>query len=210
MYYQRQRTATADYYIADREVVLLAYHLSQRLWRDPNSDKVTVDASWAQLIDAHFPAAQGRYTLSDESTILFNRWKNDGFRALVDQLKESRIPGSLDAVFMLNEMSSKGADELVVLIETTKLKTERDGKRHSFSFSLGEENKRGITFVCLPGSEMLFQDVYTFGIWKKYQLRANEWLSMGSISGSNKMIDVATYTKKPWEPDPKLDDPSED
>ena len=111
VYYQRQRTATADYYIAENEVALLAYHLSQRLWRDPKSDSdiVMLDASWAQFIDAHFQAAQRQYTLSDESTILFNRWKN------------------------------------------------------------------------------------------------NEWLSLGSISGSRNVIDAATFTKEPWEPDPKLD-----
>ena len=205
VYYQRQRTATADYYIANNEIVLLAYHLSQRLWRSPGYDIETVDASWAQLIDAHYPAARGQHAPPDASTKLFNRWKNDGFRALVDQLKESRVPGFTDAVFMLNEMSSKLADKLVVLIESTKLKTARDGKRHTVSVAIEKGNEQGVSFVCTPDAEMLFQDVLALGALKKYQLRANEWLSLGSISGSTKMVDVVTFTKLPWEPDPKLD-----
>ena len=205
VYYQRQRAATADYYITNNEVVLLAYHLSQRLWRSPDYDIETVDPSWAQLIDAHFPAARGQYALTNPLMKLFNSWKNDGFRALLDQLKESRVAGFTDAVFMLNEMSSELADELVVLIETIKLKTVQDGKRHSVSLAIGEGKEQGVSFVCMPAAEMLFQDVLALGTLKKYQLRANEWLSLGSISGSTKMIDVATFTKKPWEPDPKLD-----
>lgn len=206
VYYQRQRTATADYYIAQNEVVLLAYHLHQPLWREPNSDIEMVDASWAQLIDAHFPAAQGQYTLSDESTILFNRWKNDGFRALVNQLKESKIPGFTDAVFLLYDLSSESADELIDQIETTKLKTAKDRKGHTFSLAPIQGAKRGFSFVCHPDTEKLFQEAFVLGALKKYQLRATEWLSMGSITGSTNMIDWAGFTKKPWEPDPQLDE----
>ena len=205
VYYQRQRAATADYYRAENEVVLLAYHLNQRLWRTPGFNMEIVDSSSAQLIDAHFPAARGQYAPTDASMKLYNRWKNDGFRTLVDQLKESCIPGFTDAVFMLYEMSSEAADDLVRRIEATKLKTVRDGKRHSFSLALMKENERGISFVCQPDAEILSQDVRELGTLKKYQLRANEWLSMGSISGSTNMIDVAMFKKKPWEQDPKLD-----
>lgn len=204
-YYQRQRAATSDYFIANSEIALLAYHLSHRLWRSPGHDLEAVDASWAQLIDAHYPAARGQYVLKDPSMKLFNSWKNDRFTALVDQLKESRHPGFTDAVFMLNEMSSALADRLVELIEATKQKTTRDSKRHSVSIAIGEGQERGVSFVCLPSAEMLVQDVLAFGSLKKYQLRASEWLSLGSTSGSTKMIDFATFTKEPWKPDPELD-----
>ena len=205
VYYQRQRAATADYYSAENEVVLLAYHLHHRLGRNQNLDMETVDSSYAQWIDAHFPAAQGQYTPSDESTQLFNRWKNDGIRALADQLKESQIPGFTDAVFMLYDMPRESADDLIDQIEAAKLKTELDGKSHTVSLALGQGAKRGISFVCRPDAEKLLQAAFALGALKKYQLRATEWLSLGSISGSTNMIDVAHFTKKPWEQDPELD-----
>ena len=204
VHYQRQRAATADYFIADDEVVLLAHYLSQSLRRSPGSHMQYIDASCAQWINVHFPAAHV-HAPTDASATRRNRWKNDTFRLLLDQLKESRIPGFTDAVFMLYELPSESADQLVGLIESTKLKTARDGKRHSISLLLGDGNDQGISFVCMRDSEILAQDVLASGGLKKYQLRANEWLSLGSISGSTKMIDVATFTKKPWEPDPKLD-----
>ena len=204
VHYQRQRTATVDHFIVENETVLLAHYLSQPQLRSPSYDVQFLDASCAQWLDAHFPAAHG-HAPTDASATRLHRWKNDTFRLLLDQLKESRIPGFTDAVFMLYELPSESADQLVGLIESTKLKTAHDGKRHSISLPLGDRNKQGISFVCMSSAEMLFQDVLALGVLKKYQLRANEWLSLGSISRSSKMIDVATFTKKPWEPDPKLD-----
>lgn len=204
VHYQRQRAATADYFIADDEIVLLAHYLSQSLRRTPDANMQYIDASSMQWINVHFPAAHGQFS-TDVSVTPFNRWKNDTFRLLLNQLKESRIPGSTDALFMLYDLPSESADELVGLIESTKRKTARDGKRHSFSFSPEKNYERGVTFVCMPDDEVLFQDVLASGALKKYQLRAKEWLSLGSIAGSTNMIDLATFTKKPWEPDPKLD-----
>ena len=205
VYYQRQRAATADFFLADNEVVLLAHHLSHDLRRSPGYEKALVDASCAQWIDAHFAAARGQFALSDALMKRFNNWKNDGFSALVNELKQSGVPGFTDAVFMLYELSSELADEIVSLIEATRLKTARDGKRHSVSRAVGKEDGNGISFVCMPDGGRLFEDVVALGILKKYQLRANEWLSLGSFSRSSKMIDVATFTKEPWEADPELD-----
>jgi len=186
-------------------VALLAYHLKRRLWRTPGVNGETVDASWSQLIDAHFPYARGMHPHTEASDKLLNRWNNEGFKALLQQLKDSRIPGFTDAVLMLYEMSRDSADALINQIEKTKKKTARDGNRHSFSLSLGKGNERGISFVCRPDAPMLSQDRFALGASKKYQLRANEWLSLGNASGSTKIIDVAMYTKQPWKHDPQLE-----
>jgi hypothetical protein len=205
VFYQRQRVATADYYIADNEVALLAYHLRRRLWRSPGADGEGVDASWAQLIDAHFPVARGSHPHTEVADRLLNRWKNDDFNRLMKQLKESRIPGFTDAVFMLYEMSSDSADGLMDQINKTKQKTARDGKRHSFSVGLGEKNDRGVSFVCRTDVEMLSEDMFALGASKKYQLRANEWLSLGSIHGSSNIVDAAMFSKQPWKEDPDME-----
>ena len=106
---------------------------------------------------------------------------------------------------MLYEMSSDSADTLIDQIEKTKEKTARDGKRHSFSLSVGKVKERGISFVCRPDAQMLSQDMFALGVSKKYQLQANEWLSLGSVSGSANMIDEASFTKQPWKEDPHLE-----
>ena len=204
VYYLRQRAATDDHFIAENEIVLLAHHLRQPLCRNPDYDIQQIEASCAQWIDADFPAAHS-HVPTDPSVTRFNRGKDDAFTLLLDQLKGICVPGCTDAVFMLYELRSESADQLVKLIKSTKLKTARDGQRHSISLTLGDDNERGISFICRLEKEILSQDVLTLGTLNKYKFRAKEWLSLGSISGSTKMIDMAMFTKKPWKLDPKLD-----
>jgi uncharacterized protein YchJ len=52
---------------------------------------------------------------------------------------------------------------------------------------------------------MLSKDMLGLGISKKYQLKADQWLSLGSVSGSSNTADEAAFTKQPWKQDAKLD-----
>jgi hypothetical protein len=195
-FYQRQRAATDSYYMPENEIAILAYHLRRRLWKSPATDGESIDGSWAQRIDAHFHAVRrGHPSVKEFEDKVFTHWKNEGFTRLVQQLKQSKIPGFTDAVFQLYEMSSDALDSLIEEIEKTKQKTLKDGKRHSFSCGGG---KAGISFVCRPDERMLSQDMYSLAESKKYILHADQWLSLGSIAGSPNLIDVAMYSKEPW------------
>ena len=204
VYYQRQRAATADHFIADNELVLLAHHLSGLLRRNAGYDISLVDASCAQWIDSDFPAAHGHAPVEASATKV-KRWENKTFKLLLDCLKNSGIPGFTDAVFMLLGLSPGAADQLSTLIESTTRETAADGKRHSFGLSLGPGNDQGLSFVCMTDTEELAKDVFAYGVLKKHQLQADQWLSLGRVSGSTNVIDVATFTKEPWKPDAKLD-----
>ena len=204
VHYERQRAATTDHLIADNEVVLLAQYLSGLLRKNVGYDVSFVDASCSQWIDSDFQSVRG-HTPSKAASIRVRPRRNDRFERLLDDLKNSGIPGFTDAVFMLLELSPSSAEQLISLIESTTSKTESDGKRHSFSFRLENENDKGVSFVCMADAESLVKDVFAYGILKKYQLRSNQWLSLGSVPGSTNLIDVATFSKEPWQPDPKLD-----
>ena len=204
VYYERQRAATAGHFIADNELVLLAHHLSGLLRRNAGYDVALVDASCAQWIDSDFAAAHG-HAPAGASATKAKRWENETFRLLLDYLKNSGIPGFTDAVFMLLGLSSGAADQLITLIESTTRETAADGKRHSFGLSSGPRNEQGISFVCMTDAEELTKDVVAYGVLKKHQLRAEQWLSLGRVYGSTNVIDVAMFTKEPWKPDARLD-----
>lgn len=203
-HYERQRAATADHFISDNEEVLLAQYLSGSLRKNVGYDVSLVDSSCSQWIDSDFPSARG-HAPPKAASIRVRPRRNNRFERLLDDLKNSGIPGFADAVFMLLDLSSGSAEHLISLIESTTSMTERDGKRHSFSFRLEDENDKGVSFVCMTDAESLVNDVLTYGILKKYQLRSKQWLSLGSVPGSTNLIDVATFSKEPWQQDPKLD-----
>ena len=203
-HYERQRAAMSDHFIADNEIVLLGQYLSGSLRVNVGYDVSLVDASCSQWIDSDFPSARSQ-TPPGLASVRVRPRRNDKFERLLENLKNSGVPGFADAVFMLLGLSPSSAEELIKLIESTICKTESDGKRHSFSFRLEHESDKGVSFVCMMDAENLAKDVFAYGILKKYQLRSNQWLSLGSMPRSTNLIDVATFSKEPWQPDPKLD-----
>ena len=204
VHYQRQRAATAELFVADHELVLLAHYLNGVLRQNSEYDRVLLDASCAQWIDSYFAHMHGSY-LRQAVAPRIQSESNEEFERLLDYLKNSGISGLTDAIFMLKELSTKSADKLIDLIKSTKMKTDIDGQRHSFSFTRENVKEQGISFICMTNCEDLIQDVIVYGVLKKYQLRASQWLSLGSFSGSSEFIDVASFSKIPWKPDAELD-----
>ena len=204
VHYERQRAARSDHCIGDNEMVFLVQYLGGILGKEDGSDVLLIEASCAQWIDLDFPSARGK-TRSGVGSVRIRPRRDEGFERLLEELKNSGIPRFADAVFMLLELSPSSGEELIRLIESTIGMTESDGKRHSFSLRLENDNDKGVSFVCMTDAERLTKDVFAYGILKKYQLRSSQWLSLGSVPGSTNLIDVATFSKEPWQPDPELD-----
>ena len=59
LYYLRQRSNHAQYFLADSEMALLGCHLNEKLFPEEDYTLERLDPSYAQLIDANFQVAQG-------------------------------------------------------------------------------------------------------------------------------------------------------
>jgi hypothetical protein len=205
MYYVRQRIDLAEYYRADEEMSLLAYHLKMKLFRVPGPDMVSVTSDMAQLIDANYPAARGERPKTQASSRLFHEWKNEQYDRLVEDLKRSGDPHFVDAVFMLFDFSGDSMDALVEGMLSAKETSQADGKEHSLA-TLAEETNAGISFVTRPDDPNALADkTFLYAQLKKYQTRATEWLGLGSIATGERLADVVVYNRETWKPDPELE-----
>jgi len=52
---------------------------------------------------------------------------------------------------------------------------------------------------------MLSKDMIGLGLSKKYQLKADQWLSLGGVFGSSNAVDEVMFTKQPWKQDDSLE-----
>ncbi len=205
MYYVRQRTGLAEYFRADEENSLLAYHLKHKLYSSPGADLVIVDHGMAQLVDANYPAARGEHPETEAATRLFHEWKNDHYEQLVRDLKDSGEPSFVDAVFMLFDFSGDAIDGLFAQILETKRKTTGDGARHSVAIESGDG--AGISFVTRASSHVqLGQDNFRYAQRKKYQTKTREWLGLGSLGASERLAEVVIYNRDPWKYDANLEE----
>jgi len=202
IYYVNQRVKLADRIFSGTEIGCLGFHLNRRLYLDPNGryDRMMIDDSFAQLVDDDIMRQKYGTDKEKKKSKLHNKWKNENFTKLVEQLKSSGVPGFLDAVFFLFSISSETANKLVEMIEIAKKKAVTDGNTHTFAMPI-DAASGGITFVVKPNrTEDLFRHVKVYAFARKQISKANEWLGLGCYADSRNIIDCAVYSNEPWVP----------
>lgn len=206
IYYLRQRSVLSPYFKTDSEIALLGVHLNQKLWKDPEYDFIGVPYEMAQLIDANFPAMRGYAPKTPAMERLRNKWKNEKFQALIDQIKATKEPGLTDALFFLFDLSGETADKLIRLIDQTKEKARQNGALHDFSLVF-EEGKSGVSYISLPAklAEKFQSQLFGITIAKKYKTKADIWIGLGSIAESTNVIDGIVFGNEPWKHDSELE-----
>jgi hypothetical protein len=205
-YYLRQRTALADYFKADSEMTLLGRHLRNKLFKSGDARVEIVDGSFGQLIDANFQVMRGSVPWTHAADKLHTQWQNAEFAALVDQAKLTGDPRFVDVVFFLYDLAGKGADGLIEVLKDAKRKAAKDQRPHDarVPFTGG---RSGFTVLVEPSSSLVLkQKLLALARMAKYKSRADEWLALGCVATSSRLVDAMVFSKDPWKPDTELEE----
>ena len=216
LYYLRQRSTHAERFFASSEMALLGFHLKHKLFPDEDYDGTGVDEGYAGLVDANFLVTRGDWPKSEASDRLFHEWKNERFNKLIEDIKLSANanPGQITVetlLFFLYDLAGKGADQLTTLVRTLKERTIRDGKRHEGRMPM-TDRKKGITFISFPMRTRFAQlqefqvETEALALLHKYTSKADEWMVLSSIAGSQVSFDFFGYINGPWQEDPEMDE----
>ena len=207
LYYIRQRMATYKLFFATNEIVYLGYHLLHKLWDDGTKHLVLLDEDYAQCIDRNYYPELIGAEVSDEGDRIANRWINEDFKRLCDEISKSSSPQKTDVLFALYDLSSDCIDELFMMMRMAR---ERSRKNHTvvtLTMVLdGVSSLRGISYTANSLEPFgLFKEMECQCETKKYQAKADEWLSLGSNIGSKSLVDALLYIKAPWKFDSTLE-----
>jgi hypothetical protein len=204
LYYLRQRVALSSMIEADTEMAVLAFHLNRKLWPELGFNKMLISDEWAQLIDAHFPVAKGETPYAQSAEKLRHKWKNPAFERLLQQVKATGNPGLTDAVFFLYDLSGGAADALINGMNQSKNQSRRDGSFHSFSMTAGDD--AGISYICRNADpDRLPAHTMSFALAKKYQMKRDVWLALGTMAKSPNEVDFVAFNADAWVEDPELE-----
>jgi len=205
-YYLRQRTVLSAYYKADTEMSLLGLHLKRKLFKEKEADFEVVESSFAQLVDANFPVLRGSVPKTAAADKLHHQWKNAEFQILVDQAKSANEPGFCDVVFFLYDLAGDGADALIKTLKMLKQRTAVDHRSHDARMPFSD-GRGGTTIVSEASSPVaLRQKLLGLSRLAKYKSKADEWLGLGCLATSNRLVDAMVFSKEPWKPDPELEE----
>lgn len=209
LYYIRQRTSLMDYFKADEEMSFLGYHLDQKLWKIPKVDGCLIATQFAQLVDRNYYPVKAGLEVSGDGDTIKNRWKNEDFDRLCNQLKNIDQAKITDIVFHLLDRSGNARKNLVDLIIKTKQKTSSDGKTHNFSMPPDDSYspRVGVTYSSLnsDNAEELGKNLLTLCQVRKYKNKGDVWIGFGSLKNSYNMIDIVAFNDQKWEYNEELE-----
>ena len=209
LYYIRQRTSLMDYFIADEELVFLGYHLERKLWRTSEYSMYNISNDFGKLIDRNYYPLKAGLVVSDEGDAIKNRWKNESFDKLCNQLKSLNEPQITDVIFHLLDYSGETIENIMKYIVDLKQKTLRDGKCHDFSMPPNENemSRVGISYISLNSSDVgrLQKELLALCQVKKYSCKCDVWIGFGSLKNSNKLIDSVAFNNQLWEYDEQME-----
>ena len=211
IYYLRQRSTYSSYFRADSEITLLGFHLSNKLFPAEQADGFYVHSDYAQLVDLNFRVAMGHWPSTESAHRLFHQWRNELFDRIVEQVKAGSNACRMDVLFLLFDLAGDAADNITRIVESIQLKTRIDGQSHDASFPISRHST-GITFVSIAPllttreRQDSKREFPRLALARKHKGRADEWLALASIAGSEKAFDMLWYSNEPWRPDAELDD----
>ena len=216
LYYIRQRSTHAAYFVAENEKALLGFHLKRKLFPDDESPTREIEPVYSQLIDASFQVARGNWPYAPAADKLFHSWRNPPFDHLLHRVKllADRQPTQQgteeDLLFFLFDQAGTGADQLINIAQHLKHATRQDGKMHDTRL-LMDGNRKGTSVVSFPApihsAHELFmrRDLQDIASAHKYRSRADEWLVLASFADSPFHFDIFGYVKDQWREDPQME-----
>ena len=207
LYYIRQRLATYKVFFATNEIIYLGYHLLHKLWNDGTRSLVILDDEYAQCIDRNYYPQLIGVDVSDEGDRIANRWVNEEFRRLCNDISKSSSPQKTDVLFALYDLSSDCVDELFKMMRMARERSRKNRTVVTLTMVLdGVSSLRGISYTANSLEPLeLFKEMECQCKTKKYQAKADEWLSLGSNVGTTSLVDALLYIKTPWKFDSTLE-----
>lgn len=212
LYYVRQRIDLIEYFRADEELVYLGYHLKQKLWKMDGYDSVMIDTDFGANIDRnYYPYKTGlSHLLSERNDPIHNLWNDPKFDELARIIKESKHSKVTDIIFNLLDWSGEARKDIVERMIQAKNTSRRE--RQSQSIATATAPEFGLSYIVLKNTDFneLDNRITIYSTLKKYQLKCDAWLGLGSFANSPNLVDFITYLDEPWVFDVELETASAD
>lgn len=207
LYYLRQRINLMEYFLADEEFCYLGYHLREKLWKIDGYDGCKIENDFGGIIDRnYFPYKTGLSEfVSTKNDPILNRWKDPNFDEVVNIIKDSNHPKVVDIIFNLFDWSGDARVDIVRHIIRTKKESKVTINDKSIATSTAPTF--GLSYQVFKSFDFneVEDKVSCYSMLKKYQLKCNSWLGLGSFANSPNLIDFILYYDDTWEYDNELE-----
>ncbi|HMR72938.1 MAG TPA: hypothetical protein PKD68_02925 [Candidatus Saccharibacteria bacterium] len=206
LYYIQQRVLLHDNIHAESEIALLGYHLKYRLYIDPNeADKMYLDSSYGQLIDADIMHRAGYADEPKEKDKLRMRLDNELYHKIVSELKTIDDPRITDVILFLAGLSEDTIDEFMRLVQRA-VESVLSGRKEQNDFSASIDNDYGgFTFVVAKDEDRMASIMNVLASKNKYLHKQDRWIALGANTNGGRLISGVQYLDGKWEQNDEMD-----
>ncbi|MCL6262294.1 SEC-C metal-binding domain-containing protein [Craterilacuibacter sp. RT1T] len=201
--YVKLRVAVADKLMSGHELTVLGYHLRQNLWLDEKYDRVMLEDSIAQDLDAAMMVRRDNQPGDDTPVGILTKMRGTRYESLIKEIEARSDPATLELGFHLLSMNEDSCNNVHRVLETITRKTQRDGKRHDVTLATSTQ-PGGVSFHCNPTMSSEAIDVLeAHCVKRKYLQRARQWF--GVSVNPDGQVQFGVTLDFPWEPSEEME-----
>lgn len=201
--YVRLRVAVSDKLMSGHELTVLGYHLKQNLWLDEKYDRVMLEDSVAQDLDAAMIVRRDNQPGDDTPAGILTKMRGTRYESLIKEIEARADPATLELGFHLLSMDEDSCRNVHRVLETITRQALLDGKRHDITL-VSSTPPVGVTFHCNPTpSPEAIAMLEAYCAKRKYKHRAAQWFGV-SVSPEGEAQFGITLDSL-WKPSDEMD-----
>jgi len=207
--YVNRRANYADQLLASHELTILAYHLKQNLWMNPEVGMMYLADDFSAGLDIAMAVRRTGMAGAATPDGILTRLAATTLGRLVKEIEARPDPATIDLGFLLLSLGEDSVIDASRAINKLAARSRADGKRHDLTLGFGAI-RAGLTVHCSDDPVSISAPrLQTYCERRKYKEKANRWfgLCMAPV-GPNVRFGISL--SHPWTQSRAMDEATRD
>lgn len=206
VFYIKQRLENHEGILSENEIIHLAFHLKYGLFMPKDSNMLSLDESFGQLLDADYYHRKMGTPKPKDKDALLPTWKNEAYDKIIEMVKKLGNPMQTDIIFFLMTIPHDIVDTITEYIGKVNELAGKDNGYHDFSMPIENNGKPwgGITYIAGSSLQGILKRLEVITEINKYRAKADTWLAIGARSDG--IIGIIAFNNKPWKQAKDMDE----
>lgn len=207
--YVNRRANYADQLMASHELTILAYHLKQNLWINPDVDFIHLGDDLSAGLDIAM-AVRRRGVPGDATPDgILTRFNATTLGRIVKEIEARPDPATIELGFLLLTLSEDAFKDISRAIDRLAACARADGRHHDLTFGFGAHGS-GLTVHCSDDpTSIAGPRLQSYCERRKYKERANQWFGL-CMSPKGPNVRFGISLSYPWEQSDAMDESTRD
>lgn len=207
--YINRRANFADQLLASQELTILAYHLKQNLWVNPDVGLIHLADDFSAGLDIAMTARRRGIPGATTPEGILTRLDASTLGRVVKEIEARQEPATIDVGFLLLELSEDAIKNTSRAIDRLAGRARTDGKPHDLTLGFGPQQSGLTVHVNDEPMSSAIAHLRAHCESRKYTEKANQWFGL-CMSPRDTTIRFGASLSYPWVQSDAMDEATRD